>query len=680
MPRLGQYELRSVLGRGATGVVYEARSDTGERVAVKLIDAGFVRDEAAHDRLRREATILCALRDDHLVRVVEFVDSEAEPYLVVEYVDGASLRAVLGQTSRLAPADLIEIMDDLLVGLGVAHDHGVIHRDVKPENVLVDRHGMAKLADFGLALSRRDASTPFRAGEGTPAYMSPEQVRGESLDARSDLYGAGCVLHELLTGGPPFVRDSAFAVMEAHTAAEVPPMADVPDALTAVTQRALQKDPAQRFDDANAFRAALDAAATRSYAPAVLAAGGALSGIVAGLASQTRSPKPSFARRLVRRVLSRPRLAPALAIAASAVVVAGVATIALTRHSAAAGWKPVLAASAPVRGVTCVRSACYAVGGTDGADTVGVAATSTDGGRSWQPSRLPAGTGILRHISCASRTRCVAVGGVFGVRGRPPGEIVTTVDGGAHWQRNVVSGELSSVACVAMRCSAVGGGIFTSADGGRSWAAQNSTVCLDGSSSTPPRRGGLGCLAIGYFFTTHLVDPRHGLAAGFNQCGGFGVTECPGGIARTDDGGRHWSLLASSERGNVGDLPAVDAVTCVDRLHCRALASTFATSELLSTDDGGAHWKVSSTPLPQATDLSCRDATHCVATGFDTSRLHRPWLASFANGTWRRETLPSGVTGVSQLACTGSRCWIAATTTAPGGRPDGAVLIGAPTP
>jgi serine/threonine protein kinase len=184
MPRLGDYELRSVLGRGATGVVYEARSETGERVAVKVLDPGFVSDEAAHDRLRREATILGALRDDHLVRVVELVDAEAEPYLVVEYVDGASLRAVIGESSRLAPADMIAVMDDLLAGLAVAHDHGVIHRDVKPENILVDRHGTGKLADFGLALSRNDASTPFHAGQGTPAYMSPEQVRGEPLDAR----------------------------------------------------------------------------------------------------------------------------------------------------------------------------------------------------------------------------------------------------------------------------------------------------------------------------------------------------------------------------------------------------------------------------------------------------------------------------------------------------------------
>jgi eukaryotic-like serine/threonine-protein kinase len=272
----GRYELGPLLGTGGMGEVFEAHDrKLGRRVAVKLL-LPTVADPNARARFVREVQVAAALTHPNLVTVYDVGTEGTRPFFVMEVVDGQTLAAAL-RDGPLPVDEATRIADGMLAGLGAAHERGLVHRDVKPGNVLLGTNGSVQLTDFGIAKATHDATTALTAtGQmvGTPSYLSPEQVGGETVGPTTDVYASGVVLYEMLAGAPPFRGDSAIATALQHRQAPVPPLVerrpDVPPAIAQVVERALEKDPAARFADADTMRGAL-AASTRA-APGASAA------------------------------------------------------------------------------------------------------------------------------------------------------------------------------------------------------------------------------------------------------------------------------------------------------------------------------------------------------------------------------------------------------------------------
>jgi serine/threonine-protein kinase len=262
---LGQrYELGDLLGSGGMGQVWRAYDHRlGRPVAVKLL-AVELPDQRVRERFEREARAAAAFSHANAVTVYDFGEDGNRPFLVMELVEGRTLAALLAERGPLPVPEAVAIADQVLAALSAAHRRGLVHRDVKPGNILVTADGRAKLADFGIAVSvNRAVQGLTGTGQimGTPQYLSPEQVGGEPVTHRTDLYAAGIVLYEALAGEPPFTGDVPVAVALAHRQSPVPPLRsrrpDVPPAVADAVERALEKDPGRRFPDAEAMRAAL---------------------------------------------------------------------------------------------------------------------------------------------------------------------------------------------------------------------------------------------------------------------------------------------------------------------------------------------------------------------------------------------------------------------------------------
>ncbi|MDT5094648.1 MAG: eukaryotic-like serine/threonine-protein kinase [Mycobacterium sp.] len=263
-----RYELGEILGFGGMSEVHLARDLRLHRdVAVKVLRADLARDPSFYLRFRREAQNAAALNHPAIVAVYDTGEAETAtgplPYIVMEYVDGITLRDIVNNDGPIPPRKAIEIIADACQALNFSHQHGIIHRDVKPANIMISRTGAVKVMDFGIAraLADRSSVTQTAAVIGTAQYLSPEQARGESVDARSDVYSLGCVLYEILTGEPPFVGDSPVAVAYQHVReAPVPPSQkheNVTPDLDAVVLKALAKNPDNRYQSAAEMRADL---------------------------------------------------------------------------------------------------------------------------------------------------------------------------------------------------------------------------------------------------------------------------------------------------------------------------------------------------------------------------------------------------------------------------------------
>jgi serine/threonine-protein kinase len=275
-PRLlgGRYELDGVVGRGGMAEVYRARDIRLDRiVAVKTLRADLARDPIFQARFGREAQSAASLNHPAIVAVYDtgedLVAGVRVPYIVMEYVDGRTVRDLLQEGHRLLPERSLEIIDGVLRALDYSHQAGIVHRDIKPGNVMVTRNGDIKVMDFGIARAMSDAqATMTQTAQviGTAQYLSPEQARGERVDARSDLYSAGCLLYELLTGRPPFTGDSPVAIAYQHVRENpVPPSRvdpDVPAWADAIVLKAMAKSPADRYQTAADMRADLQRAAS----------------------------------------------------------------------------------------------------------------------------------------------------------------------------------------------------------------------------------------------------------------------------------------------------------------------------------------------------------------------------------------------------------------------------------
>ncbi|HET8539733.1 MAG TPA: serine/threonine-protein kinase [Anaeromyxobacter sp.] len=281
-----RYRLLSVLGQGGMGSVYKAEHiRMGKALALKILRGDFAQEDGAVERFRDEAQIVSRLSHPHTIAVFDFgeIDDGSGFYLAMEYVPGKDLSVVLRESGGLSEARVVDIGGQILGSLAEAHDAGVVHRDIKPGNVMLmqTRSGedWVKVLDFGIAKLREDggaarasaSTTSAGAIVGTPNYLAPEQARGDAVDGRADLYAVGCLLHELATGHPPFQATSPMAVVTAHLQ-QPPPRADgapgVTRRLADVLQRALAKRPEERFSSADAMRDALLAAEREAAAPA----------------------------------------------------------------------------------------------------------------------------------------------------------------------------------------------------------------------------------------------------------------------------------------------------------------------------------------------------------------------------------------------------------------------------
>jgi eukaryotic-like serine/threonine-protein kinase len=267
-PRLlgGRYELDGIVGRGGMAEVFRARDIRLDRiVGVKTLRDDLARDQTFQARFRREAQSAASLNHPSIVAVYDtgedMVGNTPVPYIVMEFVDGRTLRDLLRDDRRLLPERAAEITDGVLRALDYSHRNGIVHRDIKPGNVMLTRAGDVKVMDFGIARAVSDSQltmTQTAQVIGTAQYLSPEQARGERVDARSDLYSTGCLLYELLTGRPPFTGDSPVAIAYQHVKEDpVPPSRldpEVPAWADAIVLKAMMKDPGDRYQSAGEMR------------------------------------------------------------------------------------------------------------------------------------------------------------------------------------------------------------------------------------------------------------------------------------------------------------------------------------------------------------------------------------------------------------------------------------------
>jgi eukaryotic-like serine/threonine-protein kinase len=284
-PRLlgERYELEGVVGRGGMAEVYRARDLRLDRiVAIKTLRPDLARDHTFQARFRREAQSAASLNHPSIVAVYDTGEDNSTgtpvPYIVMEYVDGRTVRDLLIEGHRLLPERTLEIVNGVLRALEYSHQAGIVHRDIKPGNVMVTRNGDIKVMDFGIARAMSDAqATMTQTAQviGTAQYLSPEQARGERVDARSDLYSTGCLMYELLTGRPPFTGDSPVAIAYQHVRENpIPPSRldpDIPPWADAIVLKAMAKPPGDRYQSAAEMQADIQRAASGMQVAAMAA-------------------------------------------------------------------------------------------------------------------------------------------------------------------------------------------------------------------------------------------------------------------------------------------------------------------------------------------------------------------------------------------------------------------------
>jgi serine/threonine-protein kinase len=285
-----RYQVVAHIGSGGMAEVYCATDlQLGRKVALKVLHERFAADEEFVERFKREASSAAGLQHQHLVAVYDRGEWDGTSYIAMEYVAGQTLKQIVTEEGWLPAARAVDLTVQILRAARFAHRRGVIHRDFKPQNVIVDDEGRAKVTDFGIARAGASDMTQTGSIMGTAQYLSPEQAQGHAVNARSDLYSIGIILYELLTGRVPFEADSAVTIaLKQVNEAPAPPRqinpAVTPE-LEAVVLRALMKDPRERFADADEFIAALEAAASRTPSPAAIAAAEAAAAALPGAAA-----------------------------------------------------------------------------------------------------------------------------------------------------------------------------------------------------------------------------------------------------------------------------------------------------------------------------------------------------------------------------------------------------------
>jgi eukaryotic-like serine/threonine-protein kinase len=299
--RTGDYEILGVLGAGGMGKVYKVRNVISDRIeAMKVLLPNLAGQKELADRFLREIKVLASLNHPNIAALRTALTVDNQLVMIMEYVEGTTLAAHL-EEKAISWGEALNYMDQVLSALSYAHKQNVIHRDIKPANMMLTPAGVIKLMDFGIARSGSELGlTVTGTTLGSLAYMSPEQVKCEPIDARSDLYSVGISLYEMVTGQKPFKGDSNFSIMQAQLQQTPrPPVelsADLPPTLNQIILMAMSKDPAQRFQTADAFRNALGSVTTSLGAKGatvpMAAPAGARSGTVAASAPTLQMPPP----------------------------------------------------------------------------------------------------------------------------------------------------------------------------------------------------------------------------------------------------------------------------------------------------------------------------------------------------------------------------------------------------
>jgi serine/threonine-protein kinase len=258
-----RYRIMRKLGSGGMANVYLAEDqELGRRVAIKILNERHAGDEQFIERFRREAKNAAGLSHQNIVSIYDRGEAEGTYYIAMEYLDGRSLKELILSRGPAPVSVAVDYARQILSALRFAHRNGIVHRDIKPHNVLVDAEGHVKVTDFGIARAGASQMTEEGSIIGTAQYLSPEQARGTTVDQTSDLYSLGIVLYEMLTGEVPFTGDSPVEIAMKHLSATPPPLRekrpDVPKALELVVLRALAKDPAQRYQSAEEMDADLE--------------------------------------------------------------------------------------------------------------------------------------------------------------------------------------------------------------------------------------------------------------------------------------------------------------------------------------------------------------------------------------------------------------------------------------
>ncbi|TWT99087.1 Serine/threonine-protein kinase PknB [Botrimarina colliarenosi] len=295
--RLNDYQLLRQLGRGAMAAVYLAEQQSlARRVAVKVLAAELCRDRAYVDRFQHEARSAASLTHPGIVQIYEVgaaeIDGVRRHYIAQEYVAGGSLGRQIQRSGVLEPVRVLEVLWQVGSALAAAAEQGLVHRDIKPDNLMLDRLGAVKVADFGLA-RLLEANTPrmtqVGVAMGTPLYMSPEQIEGREVDSRSDLYSLGVTAYQLLTGDPPFTGDTPLSVAVQHLNSAPDPVAkrrpNTPAALAAVIDRLIRKSPSDRYDSPSALLQAVSEAARSGQSEGWVTASGGLGATLTGASS-----------------------------------------------------------------------------------------------------------------------------------------------------------------------------------------------------------------------------------------------------------------------------------------------------------------------------------------------------------------------------------------------------------
>ena len=263
-PEIGGFRLESEIGRGGMGVVYLAAQSFPERkVALKILSSDFARDPSFRARFIRESNAAAAIEHPNIVPVHAAGEDGGRLYLAMRYVEGTDLRSTLARDGALPPERAARICAQVADALEAAHEQGLVHRDVKPGNILLDSREHAYLSDFGLIKPTQTGTEFTKTGQfmGSVEYVAPEQIRGDAIDSRADIYSLGCVLFECLTGRAPFHRENEVATLYAHLEEHAPnpkdARSDVPNSLAAVVERSMSKRPEDRFASASEMGAAL---------------------------------------------------------------------------------------------------------------------------------------------------------------------------------------------------------------------------------------------------------------------------------------------------------------------------------------------------------------------------------------------------------------------------------------
>ena len=274
------YRIDELIGRGGMGVVYRAYDLRLKRtVALKLMAPELALDQRFRERFSREAELAMSLEHPNVVPIHDAGDIDGRLYLAMRYVEGTDLRALLQAEGALDPARALAICGQVANALDAAHAKGLVHRDVKPSNVLLDASEHVYLADFGLTRRLDEQGGPAGEGRsvGTPAYLAPEQIEGGPVDGRADVYSLGCLLYECLTGETPFARGSRLAVAWAHLEEEPPSASErrpeLPEAIDAVIRKAMAKEPDDRYTTCAALITAAEEALGLRRPPAAARAG-----------------------------------------------------------------------------------------------------------------------------------------------------------------------------------------------------------------------------------------------------------------------------------------------------------------------------------------------------------------------------------------------------------------------